>query len=83
LGSDEIGVVQIEQDIALCQQKFPTLECRSIAAQFMADRIIALFEFGIDEEDGVVKLAERHYKLVPPEELTEEELTRYRNRPVD
>ena len=82
-GTDEIGIVQIEQDIALCQEKFPTLECRSIAAQFMADSIIALFEFGLDAEEGVVKLAERHYKLVPAEELSAEDLRRYHDRPGD
>src|SRR5690606_16368222 len=80
-GSDEIGIVQIEQDIALCLEKFPALECRSIAAQFMLDDVIALFEFGLDEEDGIVKLAERHYRLVPPEDLSDEELQKYRERP--
>ncbi len=43
-GSDEIGVVQIEQDIALGREKYPGLVCRSIAARFMADDVIALFE---------------------------------------
>lgn len=79
-GTDEIGIIQIEQDIALCLEKFPALEARSIAAQFMAEGVIALFEFGADEEDGIVKLAERHYRLVPAEELTDAELDAYRNR---
>lgn len=82
-GTDEIGTVQIEQDIVLCQEKFPTLECRSIAAQFMADDVIALFEFGFDSDEGIVKLAERHYKLVPTEELSDEELRIYSIRPGD
>jgi len=77
-GSDIIGIVQIEQDIALCGEKFPKLEARSIAAQFMADDVIALFEFGLDEDSAVVKLSESHYKLVPPEQLTTEELQKYR-----
>lgn len=80
-GTDQIGIVQIMQDIALCIEKFPDLEPRSIAAQFMADDVIALFEFGPDDEDGIVKLAERHYKLVLPEDLSEEELQSYRDRP--
>ncbi|MDA1192248.1 MAG: endonuclease [Candidatus Poribacteria bacterium] len=81
-GNDVISVVQIEQDIALCHQKFPALECRAIAAQFMANNVITLFEFGFDDEE-IVKLAERHYVLVPPETLTDEELLRYRTRPLD
>ncbi|MCC7361262.1 MAG: hypothetical protein IT317_17385 [Anaerolineales bacterium] len=31
-GSDRIGIVQIEQDFAICAAKFPALICRSIAA---------------------------------------------------
>jgi hypothetical protein len=31
-GSDRIGIVQIEQDFAVCQSKFPGLLCRLIAA---------------------------------------------------
>lgn len=76
-GTDEIGIVQIEQDIALCTEKFEGLQVRSIAAQFMAEGVIALFEFGVSENEGVVKLAERHYKLVPSEDLSVEELEAY------
>ncbi len=79
-GSDEIGVVQIEQDIALCEAKFPALTCRAIAAQFMAGGTIALFEFEQSDE-GIRKAAERHYQLVPSDELTDEELRKYQNRP--
>ncbi len=73
--NDEIGIVQIEQDLALCEEKFPNLQVHSIAAQFLADETIALFEFGPDQESDVVKLAERHYKLVPSSELSDEDLT--------
>lgn len=79
-GSDEIGVVQIEQDLALCRDKFPNLISRPIAAQFMADDVIALFEFDDIEEQGTVKVAERHYRLVPTDDLTDEELRQYRQR---
>ena len=78
--SDQIGVVQIEQDFALCKEKFPEMYARSIAAQFMSDETIALFEFGEDGEDGIVKLDERHYRLVPEPELSSEELQQYRSR---
>ena len=46
----------------------------------MADDVIALFEFSIDEEKDIVKLAERHYRLVPVEELSDAELNAYRHR---
>ena len=78
-GSDMLGVVQIEQDIALCEDKFPDLTCRAIAAQFMTEGVIALFEFEVVESE-VGKAAERHYKLVPPNELSPEDLERYRRR---
>lgn len=81
--NDEIGIVQIEQDFALCQEMFPALRVRSIAAQFLDDEVIALFEFGLDPESEVVKLAERHYKLTPSSELSEEELALYRERRID
>jgi hypothetical protein len=46
-----LGVVQIEQDAALCEHKFLDLTCRAITAQFMADDVIALFEFEISERE--------------------------------
>jgi len=81
-GSDKIGIVQIEQDLAVCETKFPGLICRSIAAQFMEEDIIALFECE-NTEEGIRVSAEKHYKLVNPDELTEEELEAYRKRPSD
>ena len=81
--ADQIGVVQIEQDIALCGERFPELIARPIAAQFMDTESIALFELAISSEEGLVKLAERHYRLVPEHEVTSEELRRYRNRRPD
>ena len=81
-GSDKLNAVQIEQDIAVCANKFPGLICRPIAAQFMEGGIIALFEF--EQADGTVRIsAERHYKLVPPEKVTKEDLDGYRQRIAD
>ena len=79
-GSDELNIVQIEQDVALCELKFPDLICLPVAAQFMRDRVIALFAFE-KANDEVKVLAERHYRLVEPGELTPEDLAAYRNRP--
>jgi hypothetical protein len=80
-GRDEIGIVQIEQDIFLCKDKYSTLICRPIAAQFLGSNKIAIFEFTV--QDGEIrKKVERHYHLVAQAEITEEELAMY-NRLVD
>ena len=44
-GKDQLGSVQLEQDIAMC--KFPALMCIPVAAQFMANNLIALFSLNI------------------------------------
>lgn len=82
-GKDKIGIVQVEQDIAMCQAKFPTLICKPIAAQFMAEDLIALFSFEESAGDLPKLQAERHYKLVPSEDLTDAELASYRIRGQD
>lgn len=76
-GRDRMSVVQIEQDFALCAEHFTDLICRPIGAQFMAKDVIALFEF-VASEDGVVVREERHYQLVPPEDVTAADLVNYR-----
>jgi len=78
-GNDVISVVQIEQDMAVCAAKFPALICRPIAAQFMADDLIALFELE-EGKQGIAISSERHYRLVPGEEVTPDDLTVYRKR---
>lgn len=75
-GTDRLSVVQVEQDAALCEEKFPSLICRPIAAQFMEEGVIALMEFAAHE--GEYRIAEeRHYQLVPPDEVTEDDLRAY------
>lgn len=81
-GTDKLSIVQIEQDFAVCAYKFPLLICRPVAAQFMSDCTIALFEFE-QSENGVGITSEKHYKLVPPEEVTEADLNNYRGRVSD
>ncbi|MBU0510598.1 MAG: endonuclease [Chloroflexi bacterium] len=80
-GTDQLGVVQIEQDLAVCDTKFPDLITRPIAAQFMEDSLIALFELELTEK-GIAISSEKHYRLVHPDELTKEELENYRYRPL-
>ncbi|HPO13467.1 MAG TPA: endonuclease [Candidatus Hydrogenedentes bacterium] len=78
-GSDQLGIVQIEQDFTMCVAKFPDLLCKPIAAQFMENDLIALFAFE-ENEAGVAIGMEKHYRLVPPEEIKEEDLAQYRSR---
>jgi hypothetical protein len=83
-GSDRLGIIQIEQDVAMCASKFPALICRPIAAQFMEGELIALFEFEDNGDGKGVRIArEMHYRLVPPNEITPDELAAYRARFTD
>lgn len=75
---DKVGIIQLEQDFALCESKFPTLTCRPLAAQFMHDDLIALFEFERSEDKICIK-DEKHYRLVPNKDLTDDELVSYRS----
>ncbi|NQU41186.1 MAG: endonuclease [Lentisphaerae bacterium] len=78
-GADQLSVVQAKQDIACCQEKFPHLQCRAISAQFISSELIALFELAI--EDGMVKIVEeKHYKLVPGDQISAEDLQTYAGR---
>lgn len=78
-GADKLGRVQIEQDLALCREKFPLLICRPIAAQFISGDFIALFE--LEEQDEEIRIAsEKHYRLVPWQALSDEDIATYRQR---
>ena len=81
-GSDKLSRVQIEQDIAVCNEKLPSLICRPIGAQFTKDELIALFEFE-RQGDDIRVASEKHYQLVPPEAVTDEDLLGYRQRLSD
>ena len=76
-GSDSLSVIQIWQDLRVAGQKFPDLIARPVAAQFMEQSVIALFEFQ-ESKDEITIAREHHYSLVPPEELESHELAAYR-----
>lgn len=78
---EKLGIVQIEQDFALCKEKFPDLVCIPIAAQFKPDNSIALFAFE-ESTTGVLVTAERHYRLTPVDALSTDELLTYQRRPI-
>ena len=45
----------------------------------MAEDVIAMFEFA-QSADGVGVYSEKHYKLVPPKDVTDEDLLAYREK---
>ena len=81
-GSDQHGVVQTQQDMACCAEKFPTLLCRPVSAQFMAGGRIAMFELTLDNGDVKV-VSERHYELVGAANISLSELRSYSERATD
>ena len=79
---DKLSLVQVRQDVGVCRHKFPNLLCRPIGAQFMEEDVIVLFEF--EDNAGEIRIvSEKHYRLVPPDELTPEDLERYRQTETD
>lgn len=78
-GKDKLGIIQVEQDLALCENKFPSLICRPIAAQFIDKDFIALFEFE-ESDKGIAITSEGHYRLVVSDDVTSGDLEAYRTR---
>lgn len=74
--NERISKTQIEQDMAVCKAKFPPLICRPVAAQFIESDVIALFEF--ERINDILSIREeRHYRIVPNEVLSDEEIKAY------
>lgn len=78
-GGDKHGVVQTQQDIACCRQKFESLICRPVSAQFMSNGRIAMFELTV-EGDEVKVVDEKHYQLLPAINISVEDLRSYAQR---
>lgn len=80
-GSDQLSVVQTTQDVRCCAEKFPDLVCRPVSTQFITESRIAMFELAFDGD--AVKIAdEKHYDLVPADQISREDLAGYRSRPL-
>jgi hypothetical protein len=78
-GKDQLSVVQAKQDLSCCAEKFPALVCRSVSAQFMEDSKIAMFELAVENE-RVLIVDEKHYRLVPSSEISSDDLQAYRRK---
>lgn len=67
---------EIEERRLELGKTYPELICRSIACQFVTRDIVAMFEFAI-EEQRIVKVNERHYKIVEATEISGDDLRAY------
>ncbi len=75
---DRFGIVQVMQDIALCNERYPMAICRPIALQFTGEDNVALLELTIREKNQTLMLNtvdEKHYQLIPRSEISNSELT--------
>jgi hypothetical protein len=75
-GTDQLGVVQVQQDLALCQHAFPQLTPRPVAVQFKTDKVgevIVMFEL-IQDGDDIKIVDEKHYRLVSADAISGEDL---------
>jgi len=79
-GKDALSIVQAEQDVAMCAVKFPSLTCLPIAAQFIEESLIALFALEAGGDQGIAVTREKHYRLVPPEEIAAQDLESYQRQ---
>jgi len=77
--SDKLGVIQTIQDHMYCSgnPRYAGCVVRNVSAQFLPDGTIALFELRFDG-DEVTILRERHYQLVPENEITLADKESYR-----
>ena len=74
---DKFGIVQVMQDIALCQERYPHAICKPIALQFMGENGVAMLELAVTEEDEFLRLnivEEKRYELVPGTDISDVEL---------
>jgi hypothetical protein len=75
-GTDKVGAVQVQQDLALCKHAFPDLTPRPVAVQFKKDErgeAIVMFEL-IEDGDEIKVVDEKHYRLVAADSITPEDL---------
>jgi len=63
---DRFGIVQVMQDIALCEERYPHAICKPIALQFTNDDGVAILELAVVDQDELLQLnivEEKHYQL--------------------
>ena len=82
--SDTLGYNQVNNMFELCEQRFPQLVPRPLGAQFLDEETIALLEFQQRPNSIEIDIAEeRHYRLVPADELPRKVIEEYGRRAVE
>ncbi len=79
---DSFGVAQVYQDIKLCAEQYPSAICRPMAIQFTGSSSLAILELTVEFSKSIFELLiidEKHYELVPNNEITESDLISYKN----
>ena len=76
---DSHNVIQIWQNARVAKSKCPHLPVRCIAAQSLNDGSIALLEVLADDLNDLAVVQEAHYLLVPPAEMSRDDLAAYQN----
>ena len=76
--NDQVGIVQVNQDIFFVNERFPGFRCRAIAAQRLDEQIVVLFEVSL-RDDRIEVVKEAHYRLVPARELNSDAVINYRD----
>jgi len=74
---DKFGIVQVMQDMALCEERYPIAICKPIALQFVNENGVAILELVVVDEDELLRLSivdEKHYELVPRTQISNDEL---------
>ena len=82
-GSDQIGTTQVKQDLALCRKSYPLLTPKPVAVQFMKgdSEGETIVMFLLSEIGGEITIiGEKHYRLVPANEITVDNLQEYREK---
>lgn len=81
-GNDKQSVVQMDQDLALCKDKFPDLVPLLVATQFVGKDVnqkVVMFLLTEDPVSGWPQVVgEAHYQLVPPDAISAVELAAYK-----
>lgn len=79
-GTDRLSTVQMNQDLALAQEKFPSLAVRLVGVQFTGNGDIYMFLFGPNATGGEVELLdEMRFRLVQPQDISAADLEAYRS----
>lgn len=76
VGKDQHGVVQTEQDVSFCQERFRHLVCRPVSIHALSNNRIAMFELTL-HDDEIRIIDQKQYLLVPASDISLNDLRQY------